>query len=77
MNRKTPRTNLADKYVTYKADLSGNKFPVRWVYESFAEDLETDLIAAQERIKELEQLFIDKECNCHAHSQNECGCSGT
>ena len=40
---KTPRTDEADKFVTYSNKLDGKAYATEWVYASFAQDLEIEL----------------------------------
>ena len=40
---KTPRTDEADKFVTYANKLDGKAYATEWVYASFAQDLEIEL----------------------------------
>jgi len=40
---KTPRTDAADKFVTYSNKLDGKAYATEWVYASFAQDLEIEL----------------------------------
>ena len=39
----TPRTDEADKFVTYTNKLDGKAYATEWVYASFAQDLEIEL----------------------------------
>ena len=48
---KTPRTDQADKHITYVDKISG-RFPIEWVYAAFAEDLEIELNEYKEWNKE-------------------------
>jgi len=44
---KTPRTDEADKFVTYANKLDGKAYATEWVYASFAQDLEIELNEAK------------------------------
>ncbi len=44
---KTPRTDEADKFVTYSNKLDGKAYATEWVYASFAQDLEIELNEAK------------------------------
>ena len=57
---KTPRTDQADKHITYVDKISG-RFPIEWVYAAFAQDLEIELNQLKKLLSEAEghKEFMD------------------
>lgn len=52
----TPRTDEADKFVTYTNKLNGKAYATEWVYASFAQDLEIELNETKEQRDEAIRL---------------------